>query len=99
MPTSNGQKVSIALEEMQIPYTAQMVNIKKGEQFSPEFLSVSSNNRIPAIIDFDSFGKKPTKIFESGAILIYLADKLKDNNHAHTYTRLLAKLEKHELIQ
>ena len=75
-PTSNGHKVTMFLEEAGVPYSAHGVNIGKGEQFKPEFLSISPNNRIPAIIDTEpKGGGKPLSIFESGAILLYLADK------------------------
>jgi GST-like protein len=69
--TPNGRKVSIALEEMGLPYTAHAVDISKDEQFKPEFLKISPNNRIPAIVDRDT----GTSLMESGAILVYLADK------------------------
>ena len=75
-PTSNGQKISMALEEMGLPYEIHPVNIGKGEQFKPEFIAISPNNRIPAIIDRDPPGGGPAiSIFESGAILAYLAEK------------------------
>jgi GSH-dependent disulfide-bond oxidoreductase len=69
--TPNGRKVSIALEELGLPYTAHPVDIGKGHQFKPEFLKIAPNNRIPAIIDHDN----NMSLMESGAILIYLADK------------------------
>ena len=69
--TPNGKKISIALEEMALPYTVHPVNIGNNEQFSVEFLAISPNNKIPAIVDRDSGGS----IFESGAILMYLGDK------------------------
>ena len=74
-PTPNGHKISIALEEMGLPYEIKLVNIGAGEQFKPEFLAFSPNNRIPAIIDHDGPDGKPVTIFESGAILLYLAEK------------------------
>ena len=75
-PTSNGQKISMALEEMGLPYEIHAVNIGKGDQFRPEFIAISPNNRIPAIIDRDPPGGGPAiSIFESGAILVYLAEK------------------------
>ena len=74
-PTPNGHKVSIALEEMGLEYTIKPINIGKGDQFDPQFLAFSPNNRMPAIIDFDSADGKPQSVFESGAILIYLAEK------------------------
>jgi len=69
--TPNGRKVSIALEELGLPYAAHAVDINKDEQFAPDFLKISPNNRIPAIVDRDN----NMSLFESGAILIYLADK------------------------
>jgi GST-like protein len=75
-PTPNGWKVSIALEEMELPYQLFPVNIGRGEQFGPEFLRISPNNRIPAIVDRDpEGGGEPISVFESGAILLYLGDK------------------------
>lgn len=73
-PTPNGHKITIALEEMGLDYTTKPVNIGKGEQFEPAFLAFSPNNRMPAIIDHDT-GGKPQSVFESGAILLYLAEK------------------------
>ena len=74
-PTPNGWKVSIALEEMGLPYTLKPVNIGAGEQFEPDFLKISPNNRMPAIVDPDGPGGKPLPVFESGAILQYLGRK------------------------
>ncbi len=73
--TPNGRKISVALEEMGLPYNVHPVNISKGEQFNPDFLAISPNNRIPAIVDPDSPGGSPISVFESGAILIYLGGK------------------------
>ena len=73
-PTPNGWKVSILLEELGLPYTMHPVNIGKGDQFDPDFLKISPNNRMPAIIDHDVDGD-PISLFESGAILLYLAEK------------------------
>ena len=73
--TPNGRKISVALEEMGLPYTVKPVNISQHEQFNPEFLKISPNNRIPAIIDPDGPGGAPISVFESGAILLYLAEK------------------------
>jgi GST-like protein len=73
--TPNGRKISVALEEMGLPYTVHPINISKGEQFNPDFLKISPNNRIPAIVDPDGPGGKPISVFESGAILIYLGEK------------------------
>jgi GST-like protein len=74
-PTPNGWKVSIALEEMALPYTVQPVDIGAGDQFDPAFLKIAPNNRMPAIIDPDGPDGAPVSVFESGAILIYLARK------------------------
>jgi len=74
-PTPNGWKVSIALEEMGLPYEMKPVNIGAGEQFRPEFLAISPNNRMPAIVDPDGPGGGPLSLFESGAILQYLGTK------------------------
>ncbi len=74
-PTPNGQKISIALEEMGLPYEMRPVNIGAGEQFQPDFLKISPNNRMPAIIDPDGPDGLPISVFESGAILQYLARK------------------------
>jgi GST-like protein len=74
-PTSNGLKISIMLEECRLPYEVKPVNINRGEQFDPYFLSISPNNRIPAIVDPDGPDGRPITIFESGAILQYLARK------------------------
>jgi GST-like protein len=73
--TPNGRKVSIMLEECGLPYKVHPINIGKGEQFTPEFLAINPNNRIPAIVDADGPGG-PLRLFESGAILIYLAEKM-----------------------
>jgi GST-like protein len=73
--TPNGRKISIALEEMQLPYTVRPIDITLGQQFEPAFLKISPNNRIPAIIDPDGPGGTPVNVFESGAILLYLAEK------------------------
>jgi GST-like protein len=73
--TPNGHKVHIALEELGLTYKAHGVNIGQGDQFKPEFLKISPNNRIPAIVDHDGPGGKPLSLFESGAILVYLAEK------------------------
>lgn len=73
--TPNGHKASIALEEMELDYNVHPINIGQGEQFAPEFLKISPNNRIPAIVDPEGPDGKPISLFESGAILIYLAEK------------------------
>lgn len=74
-PTPNGKKITIALEEMGLPYEVHLVNIGKGEQFRPEFLAIAPNNRMPAIVDPEGPDGAPVSIFESGAILQYLARK------------------------
>jgi GSH-dependent disulfide-bond oxidoreductase len=74
-PTPNGHKVSIMLEEIEIQYELYPINILNGEQFDPEYLKISPNNRIPAIVDMDGPNGDPYSLFESGAILMYLAEK------------------------
>jgi GSH-dependent disulfide-bond oxidoreductase len=74
-PTPNGWKITIALHEMDLPYRVSLVDITKGDQFRPEFLAISPNNRMPAITDPDGPDGAPVSIFESGAILLYLARK------------------------
>ncbi len=74
-PTPNGWKISIALEEMDLPYTPHLIDISAGDQFAPDFLTVPPNNKIPAITDPDGPDGTPIHIFESGAILQYLARK------------------------
>ena len=75
-PTPNGWKITIALEELGLPYEVVPVNIGRGEQFKPDFLAISPNNRMPAIVDHaPADGGAPISVFESGAILIYLAEK------------------------
>jgi GSH-dependent disulfide-bond oxidoreductase len=73
--TPNGRKISVALEEMGLQYTVIPVDIGKDEQFNPDFLKISPNNKIPAIVDSHGPDGKPLSVFESGAILIYLAEK------------------------
>jgi GST-like protein len=75
LPTPNGVKVSIALEELGLPYEPHLVSFEKNDQMSPEFLCLNPNNKIPAIVDPNGPGGKPLALFESGAILVYLADK------------------------
>lgn len=75
LPTPNGVKVSIALEETGLPYEVHRVSFDTNDQLSPEFLSLNPNNKIPAIIDPNGPGGKPLPLFESGAILVYIADK------------------------
>jgi GST-like protein len=74
-PTPNGHKITIALEEMGLPYDIRPVNIGKGEQFRPEFLAISPNNRMPAIVDPEGPDGQPISVFESGAILQHLGRK------------------------
>ena len=73
--TPNGRKVSIMLEEVELPYAAHPIDIGKDEQFAPDFLAISPNNKIPAIVDRDGPGGGPYSVFESGAILLYLSEK------------------------
>lgn len=73
--TPNGRKISVALEEMGLPYRVHPVDITKGEQLAPSFLRISPNNKIPAIIDPEGPGGVPVSVFESGAILLYLGEK------------------------
>ncbi len=75
LPTPNGVKVSIMLEETGLPYEVHLVDFGKNDQMTPEFISLSPNNKIPAILDPNGPGGKPLGLFESGAILIYLAEK------------------------
>jgi GST-like protein len=75
LPTPNGVKVAILLEELGLPYEAQRVSFDTQDQMSPEFLSISPNNKIPALLDPDGPGGQPIALFESGAILVYLAEK------------------------
>ena len=74
-PTPNGRKITIALDEMGVDYVIRPVNIGVGDQFKPEFLAISPNNKIPAIVDPDGPDGRPISLFESGAILVYLAAK------------------------
>src|SRR5512147_2039917 len=75
--TPNGHKITIFLEETGLPYTIKPVNIGRGEQFNPEFLKIAPNNRMPAIVDHaPADGGAPVSVFESGAILVYLAEKI-----------------------
>ncbi len=74
-PTPNAYKVSILLEELGLPYNVHPVDIAKGDQFKPDFLKISPNNKMPALVDSDGPGGKPYAVFESGAILMYLCDR------------------------
>jgi GST-like protein len=73
--TPNGRKVSIMLEEIGLPYRVHKIDISKGDQFKPEYIAINPNSKIPAIVDPEGPGGKPLTLFESGAILIYLAEK------------------------
>jgi GST-like protein len=77
LATPNGQKVSIALEEMNLPYDAHIIDIRKGDQFTDHFIKINPNSKIPAIIDPSGDKGKPLSVMESGAILLYLAEKTK----------------------
>ena len=74
-PTPNGWKITILLEECSLPYKIIPVNLREGDQFKPEFLAISPNNRMPAIVDHNSQKGGSVSVFESGAILMYLAEK------------------------
>ena len=74
-PTPNGHKIHIMLEELGLPYTVHAIDIGAGDQFDPDYLKISPNNKMPALVDPDGPGGKPISLFESGAILIYLAEK------------------------
>ena len=74
-PTPNGHKITIFLEEANLPYRLKLIDISKGDQFAPAFLQISPNNKMPAIVDHDSQAGGDISIFESGAILLYLAEK------------------------
>ena len=73
--TPNGKKVSIMLEEVELPYEVRPINLSQNDQMEPEYLEINPNNKIPAIVDSDGPGGQPFKLFESGAILMYLAEK------------------------
>ena len=74
-PTPNGWKITMMLEECGLPYEVKYVNINKGDQFKPDFLAIAPNNRMPAIVDPDGPGGKPLMLSQSGAILLYAAEK------------------------
>lgn len=74
-PTPNGWKISIFLEEANLPYTVKPIDISAGDQFEPDFLKISPNNKMPAIVDPEGPDGEPIEVFESGAILLYLAEK------------------------
>jgi len=88
--TPNGRKVSIMLEEVGLPYRVHAIDIGKGDQFTPEYVAINPNSKIPAIIDEDGPGGQPVRLFESGAILIYLAEKTGQFLSADPRERLLA---------
>jgi GST-like protein len=88
--TPNGRKVSIMLEEVGLPYRVHAIDIGKGDQFTPEYVAINPNSKIPAIIDEDGPGGQPVRLFESGAILIYLAEKTGEFLSADPRERLLA---------
>ncbi len=90
LATPNGVKISIALEEMGLAYDAHLVDFGRNDQFSPAFLSLNPNNKIPAILDPDGPGGRPLALFESGAILIYLAEKS---------GKLLPRADRYEVLQ
>ena len=73
-PTPNGWKITIMLEEIKVPYKIIPVNLGKGDQFTPEFLAISPNNRMPVIVDHEGPSSKKVSVFESGAILMYLGE-------------------------
>ena len=85
--TPNGKKVSIMLEEVGLAYEVHAVNLGEGEQHKPEYLAINPNNKIPSIIDSDGPGGQPFKLFESGAILMYLAEKTGELWPRHMRTR------------
>ena len=86
--TPNGQKIHIMLEETGLEYTAHVVKLDNGEQFDPGFLKVSPNNKIPAILDHEGPGGDPVSVFESGCILLYLAEKTGKFLPARAHKRL-----------
>jgi GST-like protein len=75
LTSPNVQKVFLALEELELPYNTKFIDVWKGEQFTPDFIKINPNSKIPAIVDHDGPGGKPSAVFESGAILLYLAEK------------------------
>jgi GST-like protein len=87
--TSNGRKATIMLEELGVPYNIHPINIGKDEQFTPEYIKINPNSKIPAIIDQDGPGGKPFTLFESGAILMYLAEKYGKLMPAETRARYI----------
>ena len=84
-PTPNGQKIALFLEEAELDYELKLVNLGKGDQFKPDYLAISPNNKMPAIIDrAPTDGGAPLSVFESGAILMYLADKSRSGSSRRT---------------
>ena len=88
--TPNARKVTVALEEMGLSYSVQVVDITRDEQFAPDFLKISPNNKIPALVDTDGFDGQTQTVFESGAILIYLAEKTGQFLHSRGAGRVAA---------
>ena len=88
--TPNGRKISIMLEEVALPYEVIKIDITNDDQFSPEFLAVNPNGKIPAIVDHEGLGGSATSVFESGAILIYLAEKTRKLLPSEPVARLTA---------
>ena len=94
--TPNGRKVSVMLEELRLDYNVHEINIAKGEQHTPEFLTVSPNNKIPGIVDSDGPagpGGEPLSMFETGAILIYLAEKTESELYPKDFKKRMATLQ------
>ena len=94
--TPNGRKVSIILEELGLDYNVHEINIAKGEQHTPEFLTVSPNNKIPGIVDSDGsggLGGEPLSMFETGAILIYLAEKMESELYPKDFKKRMETLQ------
>ena len=90
-PTPNGQKIALFLEETGLEYEIRPVNINKGDQFKPDYLAISPNNKMPAIVDrAPADGGAPISVFESGAILLYLADKTRQLIPADIRGRVMA---------
>ncbi len=91
--TPNGRKVSIMLEELGLDYNVHEINLSKGEQHTPEFLAVSPNNKIPGIVDSDGPGGEPFSMFETGAILIYLAEKTESELYPKDFKKRTVTLQ------
>ena len=99
LPTPNGVKVSVMLEETGLPYEPHLVRFDANEQLSPQFISLNPNNKIPAILDPNGPGGKPLPLFESGAILIYLADKARALQPARLFLAPEGTAARYETIQ